>query len=493
MADDFADDAALDDAIPLEEPSVEQSRNLADLLVEVVQPRLNEDEYLHLGEAAVARLTRWYRLPGAETTVRFPILRTLAADGSPQALQAFAELLVAAPPTDDRQAVLTLVPLFQPRGDRLPDAAALFPRLLDALAHPPLAAAVLDLTNFLTRRGFVAEHPAKTRTGELATLLGSLAQRLAAVEERPQEYAVAPEELSKTVNDAVTLVVSLCDALALAGDPSVVGKLHQAMGLAHRRVQTEAAAALARLGDAQGIEHLKQLAVQPASRTRALAYLEELGALGQVDEQYRSAEARAAGEAAVWMAQPTRFGVAPDALELLDRRRQYWPGYVDPVECFLFAYEYQRGNRTAAGVVLSGPTHAAASFDMRHFPPDEIYAFYAGLDVEHDEIFDVPLDELTDEQATAWEQVCTALAEQGYADVELVRWGGFFAEQHAVATATRDGRRGVIVVADDAAQWIALPERPRGFGPDEVYAMYKGRKLLKSFNREDDEGDKVEE
>lgn len=484
MQDEPADDAALDDAIPTAEPSPERARNLIDLLVEVVQPRLHEDEQLHLGPDAVARLAAWYRKSGISETIRLPILRTLAVDGSPHALALFADLLATSPPTDERQAVFALVPLFQPRGERLPGAAALFPRLLDAISHPPLAAAVLDLANFLMRRGFITEHPAKARVGELAMLLGSLAQRLAAIEERPQEYASTPIELSKTVNDAVTLVVSLCDTMALVGDPSVVGKLHQSLGLAHRRVQTEAAAALARLGDTQGIEHLKQLAVQPASRTRALAYLEELGALGQVDEQYRTPEARAAGEIAVWMAQPTRFGVAPDMLELLDRKRQYWPGYVDPVECYLFAYEYHRGDRTVAGVALAGPTHAAVGLDVRNFPPEEIYALYAGLEVEHDEIFDVPLDELTDAQDAAWEQVRTALEAQGYADVELERWAAFFEEQHAVATATRDGRPGVIVVADDAAQWVTLPEHPRGFGPDEAYAMYKGRKLLKSFNRE---------
>jgi hypothetical protein len=441
------------------------------------------DEGLHLGPAAVARLAEWYGVPGVEGAGRFPILRTLAIDGSPQALAALAELTAAAPPTDERQAVLALVPLFQPRGEQLPGAAALFPRLLDALAHPPLAAVVLDLANFLTRRGYVAEHPAKPRIAELATLLGSLAQRLAKIEETPEEFAASPAELSKTVNDAVTLVVSLCDALALAGDPAVAGKLHQALLPAHRRVQTEAAAALARLGDEQGVEHLKQLAAQPAARTRVLAYLEELGRLDAVEEQYRTNEARAAGDLAAWMAQPTRFGLAPDELELIDRTKQYWPGYVDPVECFLFSYEYRRGGRIAAGVGVAGPTTSALQIDLQDFPPADIYALYAGLDAEHDEIFDTPLVELSDAQDSAWEQVRDELTAQGYADVELVRWSNFFGEQHAVAKATRDERRGVIVVADDSAEWFGLPASAQGLGPDEVYALYKGRKLLKSFNR----------
>ena len=41
----------------------------------------------------------------------------------------------------------------------------------------------------------------------------------------------------------------------------------------------------------------------------------------------------------------------------------------------------------------------------------------------------------------------------------------------------------------DAAEWIGLPTTSRAPGPDEVYAMFKGRKLLKSFNKKN--GDSV--
>jgi hypothetical protein len=311
-----------------------------------------------------------------------------------------------------------------------------------------------------------------------------LGSRLSKLEESPQEYAATPAELSKIVNESVTLVVALCDALALSGDPSVVGKLYPLLDLAHRRVQTEAAAALAKLGEKQGIEHLKKLAEQPAARTRVLAYLEELKAVDQLDEKFRSPEARAQGDLAAWMAQPTRFGLAPDELELIDRTKQYWPGYVDPVECFLFTYEYRHGNRTAAGVALAGPATNALQFDLQDLPPSDIYALYAGLDAEHAEIFETPLDDLSGSQAGAWDHVREELTAQGYADVQLAAWQNFFGEQHAVATATHDGRPGVIIVADESSEWFGLTTTLRGFGPNEVYALYKGRKLLKTFNQD---------
>jgi len=47
----------------------------------------------------------------------------------------------------------------------------------------------------------------------------------------------------------------------------------------------------------------------------------------------RTPEARAEGDLAAWMAQPMRFGVAPDNLELIDRKKQ---GFGVPVYEWFF-------------------------------------------------------------------------------------------------------------------------------------------------------------
>jgi hypothetical protein len=481
---EVADGVAVDELFEALVPHGDGREQLLALFLErQVWPWLVREPEAHLSTASVERLAAWYRRESTAPLLRFPILRTLAIDGSAQASATLADALATLPPADPRQAVLSLVPLFQPRSERFDGAAALWPRLLDAVTNPHLAPAVLDLANFAFRRGWVSEHPARSRTTELAALVGSLAGRLAAIEERPADFASTPIELSRIVNDGVTLLVSLCDALALAGDRSVIGKLRQALGLAHRRVQTEAAAALARLGEEEGITHLGELAKEPVARTRVLAYLEEIGKLDTVDSTLRTAESRAQGDLAAWMAQPTRFGVAPNALELIDRTRQHWPGYVDPVECFLFTYDYERGERSAAGVGIAGPMTSALPFDVQDLPPSDIYAMYAGLDAEHPEIFETAPDDLSLEQEDAWERVSAALGGQGYEDRELMFWGSFFGEQHAVATATHAGRQGVIVVADDHSEWFALPAVATPFGPREAYALFKGRKLLKNFNR----------
>src|SRR5262249_17257360 len=154
--------------------------------------------------------------------------------------------------------------------------------------------------NHLTRTRRVARHPATERADQLIALLGSVVDRLRRLEERPAEFGNSPADLRKVVAEGMPLVIGLCDALAWIGDPRAVGKLTQALELGHRRLRTEAAAALARLDQERGREKLIELTAQPAARLRALAYLEEIGLLDRVPEDRRSAAARAEGQFAEW-------------------------------------------------------------------------------------------------------------------------------------------------------------------------------------------------
>ena len=128
------------------------------------------------------------------------------------------------------------------------------------MSHPSVAAPILDLCNYLTREGRVPQHPASTRKHEVLTLLGDLVQRLEKLAENEETEPAALRGPRTQVDDGVSLIVALCDACALVGDKEAVGKLHQAFELKHRRVRTEAAAALARLGEADGEKSLVALA-----------------------------------------------------------------------------------------------------------------------------------------------------------------------------------------------------------------------------------------
>ncbi|HWB13210.1 MAG TPA: HEAT repeat domain-containing protein [Pirellulales bacterium] len=427
-----------------------------------------------LTHEAVAQAAGLYRGLGRASRARHQLLRLLAASGEREALWTFSELMVSEPPNAADEVILSFVPLFQSK-TYPPDA--LFPRLLDALHDATLATVVLDLANHLTRSGRVTRHPAAERVDRLSLLLGGVVTRLAKLEERPDEFARSPGELNQIVSDSTGLVVALTNALALIGDPSVTGKLHQTLELSHRRIRTEAASALATLGDERGTDVLVEMAAEPVVRLRALATLDDLGYLDKVPERHRSAEARAEAELAVRLALPTYFGTPPHRLELVDFCRQPWPGYAQPVDCYLFRYEYRFGERLIEGIGMAGPIVHAFRTDLADLPPNDIYAAYAGWATEHDEIEES--DELNEPEQAAWTRRRQELAELGYEEPQFIKVGRFFGQTHYVAAARLRDQPGVLVDDGLNIEWFSGTGAARSVSPDEAYYIVKGRKLLR--------------
>ncbi|HUY88962.1 MAG TPA: hypothetical protein VMV10_09530 [Pirellulales bacterium] len=429
--------------------------------------------------AAVERAIELYRQLGAASQARHELLGALANSGRPEALAAFAELVVADPPARAQDAVLAFVPFFQRQKQLAP---RLFPRLLDALEHPSTAAVVLDLANFLTRQRLAAPHPASARVERLAALLGGLTSRLARLEEHPEEFAPSPAALHALVAESVDLVVGLCHALAMIGDVNATGKLRQTLELSHRRLRTEAAFALAGLKDERGVEVLAEMAAEPVARARALAYLEELGLISRAREADRSPAARAEVDLAAWLASPVGFGMPPQKLELFDTCRQFWPGYDDEVDCYLFRYEYRMGGQKLSGIAMAGPITHALRADLEDLPPADSYALYAGWCAEHESIGQLTPEQLSLEQHAEWLRLQDELIEQGCEDVRLVKLGRFFGEEHFVATARRREQAGVLIADQGQIDWHPLGFGSRPLGPDEFYDLHLGRKLLRAFN-----------
>ena len=423
-----------------------------------------------------------YDALGPESKARGPLLAWLANSSEAGALDLLAQLLVTDPPLEDADVVQTLAPLFQ---DRRAEAAALYPRLMAALEHPALAAPVLDLANFLTREHLAARHPAVNQSPMLIELLGKLVQSLEMLEERPEE-ASSPQELSRKVARGVALAVSLCDALAQIGDPAAIGPLRQTLALRHRRVRTEAAAALARLGDAEGRAELIQLAAQPVARLRVLAYARELNLLDQIEPQLQTPAARAEAELCVWLAEPTQYGLPPAGCELYDQRRWQWPGFHEPVECFLFRFQYvvtvEGGERSYSNIGIAGPVTHAVLADLSDLPPDDIYALFAGWQAQHEEIREFDVARLSKSEQLEVERLKRRLHDAGYRQIEPLKMGYFFGDKALVATCRKETVVGVAVA--DFGDVAFFPQRHtrRPLGGEEAYCIYKGRKLLAAFN-----------
>ena len=463
--------------LPLEEA---QDSILKPLLFALVQRRQNS----RAADAELAgEVVALYRHLGPPSPSRGALLAWLTTGGSETELAQFADLLVDDPPNSDADVVQALAPLF--RRVEVP-VAPLFPKLWAALAHVPLAAAILDLANHIARKHAEREHPAMARKVELMQMLARLIGLLAHMEESPLAGGDSAREISRRVQNSVALAVSLCDALALIGDTAAVSKLSPALALGHRRLKTEAAAALARLGDERGKEELIALAAEPVARLRVLAYAEELGLLDRIDPLFRSPQARAEGELTVWMAEPTQFGLPPQTLELIDHRRQFWPGYSEPVDCFLFRFTYSMTvndqERVYTSIGIAGPLAHAFTADLADLPPGDIYAAFAGWQAEHAEIKEYDAENLSRTGRTEVARLERRLHDAGYEAIVPRVFGEFFGVKSLVAECSQAKLAGVCVVDMDDILFFPARRPSRSIGAREAWCIYKGRKLLRTFN-----------
>ncbi len=472
--------------LPLEEPQEILLKTALAALVKQRQQARGAKGRQHEPDPALELLTdvaALYRHLGPSSMARGTLLVWLAVGGSRLELIQLADLLVDDPPTDDADVVQALAPLFQKQKLAVD---AVFPRLLGALAHVPLAAAVLDLASHVYRRRLVAEHPAAARKDQLVEMLGSLVGLLGRLEESPATMGDSPGEISQRVQHSVALAVSLCDALALIGDQAAIAKLFPALGLSHRRIKTEAAAALARLGEERGQQELLALAAEPVARLRVLAYAKELGITDRIEPHFRSPQARAEAELTAWLAEPMQFGLPPQSCELIDHRRQFWPSFPEEVDCFLFRFTYaftvDEQERSYTSIGIAGPLAHAFTADLADLPPADIYAAFAGWQAEHADIKEYDVEKLSRSGKTEVARLERRLHDAGYEAIEPRLMGDFFGVKALVAECSQGTLKGVAVADSQDILFFAVRRPRRSIGVREAYSIYKGRKLLKTFN-----------
>ncbi len=413
------------------------------------------------------------------------LLRCLATRGDRDSLETLAELMAEDPPQRAEDALFALAPLFgfQAASSEIstPDVSALFPRLLDGIAHASVAAMILDLANHLTRNGQLAEHPAHGRVAALIALYGQIVEHLHRLEENPATDAGVPEG-KRRFDESCGLLVSLTNALRLIGDEAAIGKLNQALGLGHRRLRTEAAAALAQFGQPSGVEELIKMTGHAVVRNLALGSLDQLGLNSRVAPEFLTPAARAESDLASWLAEPMQFGAAPGSMQLIDHSSLFWPGFEEKVDCYLFEYAYRLPGGTFRNIGIAGPVVHSFTADMRDFPPADIRAACAGWQAEHDEMTETPAERFSNEQKGIVQIAVGLLQAAGFESIVPVKLGQFFGEPHVIATACHQSQPCVVVVAGEETTVYRVAASSRPLGPDEAYCIYKGRKLLAAFN-----------
>ncbi len=426
------------------------------------------------------RLREIYRSCPADHLLRNQLLFLIGRPGTESDLANWVDLLIDDPP----QATAGLELAFAPP---LQDDAQLNEQLLARLiagasGHSHIAAAVYDLCNHAYRTGKVASHPADKRRDNLRELLAALVGRLSQYEEGNFSADMTPQAIAATISNAVALVISLIDTLALLDDQASVGKLNQALELRHRRIQVEAAAALTRLGDDTGRKLLIEAVRHPVVRQRAIAYCRELELEDQISLEYTGPIATAESYLAMWLAEPAQMGLAPSAMELIDQRELYWPSYEDPVPCFLFRFEYGTGDQAYTNVGIHGPlTHAFAA-DLTGLATDDIYAAFSGWQTVSDEIFLIPVERARKLFSADFDRLQNRLGRENLEVAQVETAAGFFGRHLLVASATREGEKGTLVVSDEEIDFIGAGNERLPIDWRLALDLWIGRKLLTRFN-----------
>ncbi len=195
---------------------------------------ISESERSALNADSIAE--HYDRLPAGHPQ-RHLLLVMLSMAGEPDHLHELVERIVTDPPVEWENVAYALSPLFR---STTWDVDVVFPRLLEAISHPSVAAAALDVANYATRQRMVDEHPASDRSVQLGELLGAVSNQLGRLAEDPRAFGDSVKEIQAKLEEGISLSVSLCDALGLIGDKKQIGKLNRALDVHHRRVQTEA-------------------------------------------------------------------------------------------------------------------------------------------------------------------------------------------------------------------------------------------------------------
>lgn len=421
-----------------------------------------------------------YRVAPNQSDLRNHLLRWLAVEGSEEALQIWTDLICDDPPEHRVGIVLAFAPLMQ--ADFEPSPWMLSQLLHHGTSHSQIAPAIFDLFNYYYRHQNVEDHPAVERINELTDLLGLLSGQLGKIEDGKFPEGLGVSEINQLVSDSVALIVALCDTFAQLEHEPAIGKLNQALELRHRRVQTEAAAALARLNDESGKKVLIQLAEQPVARLRVLAYAEELGFKNEISLEFQGEIAMAESHLAIWLAEPAQMGLAPSRLKFMESRELYWPSYEHPVHCYLFEYHYGSGDQMHQNIGISGPlTHAFAA-DLQHLELDEIYAAFAGWQTIHNEIYHISLHRAQQTFPNEWRRLISNLDAEAFDEHQPVMAASFFGELLLIANATNNGKKGTAIVESNLSSWFSEGNAEAPIDSTMAYTIWRGKQLLANFN-----------
>lgn len=468
----------LEQAVPWLSPSSSQRHNGPALRALLQGLARRPDFETELAPQSVDLIESLYRATPPAAELRGEWLGWLARGNSEACVMAWVRLLADDPPLNELAIPHAVEPLLR-RGD-LPET--FYSQVLAGpLAHPQLAPVMIDIMNYQTRNQIVKRHPAAGHIPLLSELLRGAVRELKRIESGELPPNPSEDQMRRMVADGLALVVSLCDALGLCGHHSAESALFEASQLKHRQIQTEAAAALARLHSPAGAAQLISLAAEPVARLRVLTYAEELGLTSEIPEDYRTDLALAEGKLALWLADPQRVGVAPGQIELVEARELYWPSYEHPVLCYLFRFRYSGPESAYENFGLVGPLVHVFAEDLHWLELDDLFAAFAGWQAEHPEIYELAGPAAEQAHPELVQRTLKLLRERNFHELNLELVGHFFGEWIAVVAAQTDNSSGFALVNNSTIHWFGNHEE-QPVSASFAYMIYRGRRMLQAFN-----------
>lgn len=148
-------------------------------------------------------------------------------------------------------------------------------------------------------------------------------------------------------------------------------------------IQLEASWVEAKLGFQDGIAKLIEFAQIPQWSKRAVQYLYELKNESLIPEDVSSPDFQAKAEMCSWLSHPNEFGSPPDAIEIVDKRKLFWPPTNDERELWVMKYRYLTDGEVEEGLGLVGSiTFALFSENNIQLQPEDLLGLHCCWELE---------------------------------------------------------------------------------------------------------------
>ncbi|MFM7562122.1 MAG: hypothetical protein ACKO81_03700 [Planctomycetota bacterium] len=248
-------------------------------------------------------------------------------------------------------------------------------------------------------------------------------------------------------------------------------------------VQLEAAWAAGRNGDEQGLRLLARATLSLDLSVRAKQYLEELEREDLIPEEAKAPDFSAKAEFSDWLQHPNELGVAPDEVEIIDRRELKWPPEMQPRTVWLVRYFLRDSlgldpDDVGCGLVGSG-TWCFFDPEMLRRPPEDIYAIHCGWEMEQADLIEVQEADSPELSAELLKLLKSPIENPSLlASARVASKLKLPSRKVYIAKGKVDGVEGWMLFSDLETVWYPKTEHPESTSAETILRLHLGGQIL---------------